>query len=105
MRITLEWAMTPSDSAVRPCEFCGAEFEPQTVMVCVDPHGFEVCPECARALLKGERCGIRAQWPTWEQYQQALREHPEPMMTDDELRLAEELGLYDDFFELAHLSD
>lgn len=104
MRIAMEWAMTKECSAVRPCEFCGAGFEPQSVMVCVDPHGFEICPECVRVLLKGERCGVRALWPTWESYQEALLEHPEPMMTEEECTRAEELGLYDDFFNLAHLA-
>lgn len=103
MRISIEWTMTKDDSGVRPCAFCDAEFEPQTVMVCVDPHAFEICPECVRALLKGEQCGVRAQWPTWEQYQQALREHPEFMMTKEELDRAEELGLYDAFFNMSYL--
>lgn len=103
MRITIEWAMTEETSALRPCAWCEAEFDPQPVMVCVDPHNFEICPECARAVLKGEQCGIRTQWPTWEEYQEALREHPEPMMTEEECARAEELGLYDDFFNLADL--
>jgi hypothetical protein len=34
-----------------------------------------------------------------------LFEHPEPMMTDEELDRSEELSLYDDFFELAQLRD
>ena len=103
MRISIEWAMTPEFSGFRPCEFCGAEFEPQPVIVCVDPHGFEICQECVRALLKGERCGVRVKWPTWEQYQRALRKHPEPMMSEEECKRAEELGLYDDFFRLGDL--
>ena len=46
-------------------------------------------------------------WPTWEEYQDALqdalREHPDFMLTEVELDRANELGLYDDFFELAIL--
>ena len=104
MEVRLERAMTKEDSAYRPCAFCGEGFESQTVMVTVDPHGYEVCPECARALLKGERCGFRAKCPTWERYQEALRLYPEPMVTKEELRRAEELGLYDDLFEMSFLS-
>lgn len=103
MRISLEWAMTAKCSGYRPCEFCESDFEPQSIIVSVDPHGFEICPECTRALLKGERCGIRAKWPTWEQYQQALSDYPEPMMTEEECERAEELGLYDDFFVLTDI--
>lgn len=62
-----------------------------------------MCPECVRVLLKGERCGARASWPTWEEYQRALREYPEFMLTEDELGRAEELGLYDDFFGLTRI--
>lgn len=46
---------------------------------------------------------VKASWPMWEEYQRALREHPEFMMTEEELDRAEELGLYDDFFRLADL--
>lgn len=101
MRITLEWAMTYRDSAIRPCELCEVEFEPRSLVISIGPHGFEICDDCAGALFRRkEKGGVEADWPTWEQYQDALREHPEPMMTTEELRRAEELGLYDDFFEL-----
>ena len=104
MRISIEWAMTKGDSGYKPCEWCEAEHEPCTVIVRVDPHGFEICPECAEAILRrGERGGVAADWPTWEEYRRALREHPDFMMTEEELDRAEELGLYWDFFELAHL--
>lgn len=103
MEIRLERAMTKKCSAFRPCEWCEADFEPQPVIVTVAPHGFELCPECARAILKGERCGIRAKWPTWERYQEALRLYPEPMMTEEECELSEEIGLYDSFFNLTFL--
>jgi len=103
MEVRLERAMTEGCSAFRPCAWCEVGFEPQSVMVTVDPHGYEVCPECARVLLKGERCGARAKWPTWERYQEALQLYPEPMMTKEECQRAEELGLYDDFFEISFL--
>lgn len=104
MRISIEWAMTRGDSGYRPCEWCEAEFEPRTIIVRVDPHGHEICGECAEAILqRKERGRVEAIWPTWEKYQEALREHPDFMMTKEELDRAEELGLYWDFFELADL--
>jgi hypothetical protein len=106
MEVRLERAMTPTSSALRPCAWCEEEFEAQPVMVTVAPHGYELCPECARAILKGERCGVRAKlgWPTWERYQEALGLYPEPMLaSDEECARAEELGLYDDLFEMSFL--
>lgn len=104
MRIYLSRAMTEKGSGYRPCELCEADFEPRSIIMGIGPHGFEICGECARALLgRGERGGVRADWPTLEQYEQALRDYPEPMMTDEELRRAEELDLYDDFWELSVL--
>jgi hypothetical protein len=52
---------------------------------------------------KGERCGVRARWPTWERYRRALRDQPRSMMSEKECERAEELDLYDDFFGLARL--
>lgn len=104
MKITLQWAMTCGDSGYRPCEWCEAEFEPRSVIVLVDPHGYEICQECARAILqRRERGDVAAEWPTWEEYQEALREWPDFMLSEEELARAEELGLYDAFFELAQL--
>ncbi len=106
MDVRLERAMTPTSSALRPCEWCGGKFEPRPVMVTVEPHGYEICPECARAVLKGERCGFRAApgFPTWERYQEALALYPEPMLaSDEECARAENLGLYDDLFEMTFL--
>lgn len=105
MEIRLERAMTEGCSALRPCAWCEEGFEPVPVMVTVDPYGYEICPECARAILKGERCGVREKlgWPTWERYQEALRLYREPMMTKEECRRAEELGLYDAAFEMSFL--
>jgi len=105
--IDLQWAMTERDSALRPCEMCEAEFEPRSVVVHIAPYGYEICDGCAEALLKtrAARGGVRADWPTWDEYQAALREHPEPMMSSEELERAEELGLYDDFFGLAQLRE
>ncbi len=84
MFITIEWAMTKEDSGYRLCELCEADFGSRSIIVSTDPHGFEICDECARALLRrGEKGGVKAHWSTWEQYQDALREHPEPMMTKE----------------------
>lgn len=104
--VRLERAMTPTSSALRPCEWCGADFEPRPVMVTVAPHGHEICPGCAEAILNGPRRGFRAapDFPTWERYQEALRVYPEPMLaSDEECERAEELGLYDDLFEMTFL--
>lgn len=106
MKISIEWAMTRECSGYRPCGWCEAEFEPRSVMVCVDPHGYEICGECAEAILRRrpERGSpVAADWPTWEEYQQALREHPDFMLTEEELERAEELGLYGDFFGTSFL--
>jgi len=46
---------------------------------------------------------VAANRPTWGEYQKAVREHPEFMMTEDELDRANELGLYWASFELADL--
>lgn len=54
-------------------------------------------------LKRKERARVKASWPMWEEYQRALREHPEFMMTEEELDRAEELGLDDYFFRLADL--
>ncbi len=106
MKITLEWAMTWGDSGFRPCEWCEAEFEPRTVIVLGDPHGHEICGECAEAILRlrPQSGPVPAGWPTWEEYQAALRDHPKFMMTEGELDRAEELGLYDNLFEMAQLT-
>ena len=64
--------------------------------LCVDPHGHEVCGECAEAILRhpwGRGAPAAAGWATWQEYQKALREQPEFMMTEDELDRANELGL------------
>lgn len=104
MEIQLERAMTPEDSGWRPCDLCEADFEPRPVMVCLSVTGYEICPECAGALLpRKDRGEVPADWPTWERYQQALRHYPEPMMTSEECDRAAELGLYDDFFVLSQL--
>lgn len=96
--------MTKEDSADRLCELCEAEFEPRSIIVRIDPYGHEICDACTRAVLqRANRAGVKAQWPTWEAYRQALREHPEPMMTERELQRAEELGFYDAFSGLAQL--
>ena len=106
MRIDLQWAMTGEESGWRPCELCEADFEPRSIIVSIDPYGFEICEECTRALRqRAERGGVEVEWPTWEEYQAALREHPEPMMSEAELRRAEELGLYEDLYKLAQLGD
>lgn len=106
MRIDLQWAMTREDSGFKPCELCEADFEPRSIIVGIDPHGFEICHECVSCLLRREdRDRVRADWPTWEEYERALRDHPEPMMTSGECDRAEELGLYDAFYNLAKLSD
>lgn len=102
MEITLERAMTREDSGHGACELCGVAFEPRPVIVRIGPWYEEICGECVRALLAG-RGEVPAGWPTWERYQEALREHPEPMMTPEELDRAEELGLYHDFYEAAQL--
>jgi hypothetical protein len=71
------------------------------------PHGYETCGECAGVILlrhrPERRVSVAADRPMWEEYQEALREHPEFMMTDDELQRAEELGPYWGFFELTQL--
>ncbi len=70
------------------------------------PHEHEMRGECAEAILRHRReraASVAADWLTREEYQEALAEHPEFMMTEEELDRAEELGLYDDFFRLADL--
>lgn len=106
MRIDLERTMTAGDSGYLPCDLCEAEFEPRSIIVSLGATGREICDGCAGALLprKGSEAGrVPADWPTWEKYQQALRDFPEPMMSREECDRAEELGLYDDFFELSQL--
>lgn len=88
-----EPAPTPPDSNLpgwRPCELCEADFEPRSIIEAIGPYGYEICDECTRALLQRKKQGgVAADWPTWEHYQQALRDYPEPMMSSDEFDRAE----------------
>ncbi len=79
MRIQLQWAFSKEDMAPRACALCEAEFIPEAVIIRVDPYAYEACGECLRALDGRKRQEPRAPWPTWEEYQEALRRHPEPM--------------------------
>jgi hypothetical protein len=103
MRIFLERAMGPKDLEDVPCGLCEAEFRLRSVTVRIT-HGDEICDHCARALLLDRRAQgrVEADWPTWERCQEALREHPKPMMSEQELERAEELGLDEVVFRLAH---
>jgi hypothetical protein len=106
MRISIERAMIRGDSGYKPCELCEAEFEPTPVVVRVDPYVEQICGEGAEAVrrYRPERgVPVAANRPTWGEYQKAVREHPEFMMTEDELDRANELGLYWASFELADL--
>lgn len=56
----------------------------------------------ARSFLSGEI--VTRDWSTsaWEEYQAALREHPEPMFSDGaEAEQAEDLALHGDFHRLS----
>ena len=95
--------MTREDSGYKPCEWCEADFEPRTIIVRVDPHGEETCGECGGHPCHRPERGtpVAADWPTWEEYQEALRDLPDFMMTEEALDRAEELGLSDALCELA----
>jgi len=66
--------MTRQDSGYSPYELCDAEFESRLTIVRIDPTTAR-CGECAWAILQRKgRDGIEADWPTGEEYQDALRE-------------------------------
>jgi hypothetical protein len=104
VRITLQRRLVHEEISIRPCELCEAYFEPQPIIARIGEHGFEVCSECRVALLVRKTRGpVDAQWPTLEEYEDALRTYLEPVATQEEVRRADELGWYDDLLELTDL--
>lgn len=105
MRIELQWAMIEDDRAAMACALCGADFQPEPVILRIDPYGYEMCETCLWWLSKRrEAGGVVEDWPTWEQYRRALAEHPEVMFPDPgELERGEKAGRYWEFWELSVL--
>jgi hypothetical protein len=79
MRIELQWAFTEDDMVKQPCVLCEHAFESKAVIIRSDPHGYEVCEECLRALSGRKATLPGAPWPTWEEYEALVAAHPKPM--------------------------
>ncbi len=84
MRLELQWAFTEKDIPDQPCDLCEIHFRGKAVVIRTDPYGYEACEECLRALSRRKDQAPGAPWPTWEDYQEAVREHPEPMFANQE---------------------
>ncbi len=88
------------------CWLCGENFTPKTVIIFGGANGDETCEACFSCLtLRADFGPMRRAWPTWEQYQQQVEWHPDPMFkTDEESERAEHLGLYASFEKASELS-
>lgn len=102
MRVELQWAFSEADMRPGTCTLCEAEFTPKAVIIRVDPHAFEACEECLRALDARKRQEPRAPWPTWEEYQEVLRRHPGPMFPSAEAAEADEVVAAKEYPESGH---
>jgi hypothetical protein len=83
--IQFQRASTPKDMGPGDCAICKREFQIDAVIaVAMDrPEGWQigvVCPACLRNL--GERAP--EQFPSLEEYRDALRRFPEPIWSSDE---------------------
>ncbi len=84
MRIELQWAFTDADIPRKPCALCEVEFEGKAVIIRCDPHSYEVCEDCLRALdVRKEQEG-GAPWPSWAEYEDLVESHPAPMFESGE---------------------
>jgi hypothetical protein len=62
------------------------------------PHYEAICEACLLALdRRREEGGVEASWPSFEEYAEAVRRHPEPMLTGEELE-----GLTEPEYDLAY---
>ncbi len=84
MRIELQWAFTDADIPRKPCALCEIEFEGKAVIIRCDPHSYEVCEDCLRALDVRKEQEDGAPWPSWGEYEDLVESHPEPMFESDE---------------------
>jgi hypothetical protein len=94
MELKLQRALCPEQiSEEIPCLFCDVRFRPGSVVVVASQeHTYElVCPECLAYV--GRRNPER--FPTWEQYEEALRRFPKPIWaSQEEVNRAEREGTY-----------
>jgi ribosome-binding protein aMBF1 (putative translation factor) len=84
MRIELQWAFTDADIPRKPCALCEIEFEGEAVIIRCDPHSYEVCEDCLRALDGRKEQEDGAPWPSWAEYEDLVESHPAPMFESDE---------------------
>lgn len=84
MRLELQWAFVKEDIPNQPCDLCEVEFKGKAVVIRTDPHGYEACEECLRALSQRKEQESGAPWPTFEEYQALVESHPEPMFASNE---------------------
>ncbi len=85
MRVELQWALVEADIPNgQPCDLCEVEFKGKAVIIRVDPHGFEACEECLRALCQRKNQDSSVPWPTWAEYQALVESHPKPMFSSTE---------------------
>lgn len=90
MRIELQWAMVEG-GIPDECALCEAQFEGTPVIIRIDPFGYEICEQCLRALNARKEQVPDAPWPSFAEYQEAVRTHPEPMFaSEEEMEAAEE---------------
>jgi hypothetical protein len=78
-------ASTPADLKETKCALCGQAFQTRSVIaVAMDrPGGWEIgvtCPACIRNL--GEH--VPEQFPSIQEYQDALERYPKPVWSSDE---------------------
>jgi len=93
LRIELQWAFSEADMQRGPCELCEVEFTPRAVVIRTDPHGYEACEECLRALSARKEQAPDAPGPTREEYQELVEAHPEPMFKSPEaMQASEDVG-------------
>jgi transcription elongation factor Elf1 len=88
LKITLERAMDPGDMNKQACGICGAEFEPEAVLACLETvHEYiPTCEPCLSHLSRrAEEEAIPADWDkVYRRYVDAVSKYPEPVFSSAE---------------------
>lgn len=88
LKIELERAMDPEMMRRRPCGICGAEFEPEAVLACLETvHEYiPTCEVCLSSLSRrAEEEAIPANWSeVYRRYLAAVKRYPEPLYPSTE---------------------
>lgn len=90
MRVDLHQALVPDDMRPWPCGLCSTLFELKSVTVNIEPEGLAICEACLRCLNRRQEEGdVKVYWPSWTEYQDALKAYPTPLFaSNEELELA-----------------